>query len=205
MKIYNLFPGSYCSNCYLLVSGEHAAVVDPSASPDVIINKAEELGARLEYIILTHGHFDHITSVDALRDAASIPLYIHEGDAEMLDDGKKNAYYFFFGRDKKYYPAEKVLTHGDRLKLGDEILEIISTPGHSKGSICILNRADKIMITGDTLFAEGYGRFDLYGGDKAELTRSLSSLRQYDRDITIYPGHGGSARLSDALDNLYFI
>ena len=205
MEIYSLFPGSWGSNCYVIISDGHAAVIDPSASAQRIIDFVRETGATLDYIILTHGHFDHIMALDTLRDAANVPAYIHEADAEMLCDGKKNAHYFFFGRDMTYRPAEKVLQHGDRLALGDDVLEIISTPGHSKGSICILNRKDKTMLTGDTIFAESYGRYDLYGGDRATLMSSLASLRQFDRDTVIYPGHGEIARLSYALDNLYFV
>ena len=205
LEIYDLFPGSWGSNCYILISDGHAAVVDPSASAQRIIDFVKSKDATLDYIILTHGHFDHIMALDTLRDTTSIPAYVHKDDAEMLTDGKKNAYYFFFGQDKKYRPAEKVLCHGDKLTLGADTLEIISTPGHSKGSICILCRKDKIMLTGDTIFAESYGRYDLYGGDRTTLMNSLSSFHQYDRDITIYPGHGESAKLSYALDNLYFV
>ena len=187
-------------------SGEkHAAVIDPSTSAKRILDECEGLGARLEYIILTHGHFDHITSLDALREMANVPAYIHEGDAEMLPDGEKNAYTFFFGEDKTYRPAEKTLKDGDVLTLGCDRLEIISTPGHSKGSICISNRQNKILITGDTLFAKGYGRYDLHGGNPKTLAKTLSSMQALDRDLTIYPGHGDSAKLSRALDNLYFV
>ena len=210
LEIYNLFPGSWASNCYLLVSEDeggdkHAAVVDPSTSAKRILDECERLGARLEYIILTHGHFDHITSLDALREMAGVPAYIHMDDAEMLPDGEKNAYTFFFGEDKTYRPAEKTLQDGDILTLGCDSLEIIGTPGHSKGSICILNRQDKTLITGDTLFAEGYGRYDLHGGNPKTLAKTLSSMRTLDRNLTIYPGHGDSEKLGRALDNLYFI
>ena len=208
MDIYNLFPGSWSSNCYVLIAdgnvGErHAAVIDPSASAQRIIDFVEQKGARLEYIIMTHGHFDHIMALDALRDRTGIPAYIHEFDAEMLPDGQKNAYSFFFGQDKSYRPAEKLLKHGDKLALGKEYLEIIYTPGHSRGSICILNNKDKFLLTGDTLFEAGYGRYDLYGGDVQALTRSLLSLRELDEDLTIYPGHGDSEKLGIAIDNLY--
>lgn len=208
MEIYNIFPGSYASNCYVLIADgkdgkRHAAVVDPSASAQRIITLIEEKGAKLEYIVLTHGHFDHIMALDALRDRAAIPAYIHEGDAEMLPDGEKNAYSFFFGEDKQYKPAEKTLKGGDVLRLGDEELEVISTPGHSKGSICLLNKKDKFLITGDTIFAAGYGRYDLYGGDPRVLSNSLRSLSDLDGDLLIYPGHGERETLRRAIKNLY--
>ena len=205
MDIYNLFPGSWASNCYVIISGSHAAVIDPSASAKQITDFIAENGASLDFIMLTHGHFDHLLSLDELRDLTLAPAYIHEYDAEMLSDGKKNAYSIFFGGDMAYREAERTLRSGDTLTLGTETLEIVSTPGHSKGSMCILNKENKILITGDTLFSSGYGRCDLYGGNATTLARSLLSLRELDEDITIYPGHGGTEKLGAALDTLYFI
>ena len=182
MEIYNLFPGSWASNCYILISDGHAAVVDPSASAEKITDFINSKGARLDFIILTHGHFDHLLSLDELRELTNAPAYIHEYDAEMLTDGEKNAYAIFFGKDHAYKPAEKALKNGDTLTLGNEKLEIIATPGHSKGSRCSLNRESKILITGDLL-----------------------SLRELDESLTIYPGHGYTEKLGAALDTLYFM
>ena len=202
MEIYTLSPTSFGSNCYLLISERSAAVVDPSVDADEIVKLAEEKDAKIEYIILTHGHFDHIFSLNTLRDKTSAPACIHKNDAEMLSDGRKNAHSFFFGYEKKWRDAERLLSHGDKIKLGNETLEIISTPGHSKGSICLLC-GDK-LITGDTLFANGYGRYDLHGGDVKELFASLSSLRSLDANLTIYPGHCDSTTLGRALDNVLY-
>ena len=98
--------------------------------------------------------------------------------------------------------AEKLLSDGDKINLGDEVLDVISTPGHSKGSICLLT--NEFIITGDTLFANGYGRYDLHGGDAAQLAGSLRLLRKYDPDLTLYAGHGDEGKLGHALDNVMF-
>ncbi len=206
LEIFNLFPGSWVSNCYVLVAEDkqgkkHAAVIDPSANSEEIVSLTESVGAHLEYIILTHGHFDHIISLDSLREATNTAVYIHRDDAEMLSDGKKNAYKIFFDQDMICRPADKLLLDGDKLTLGDDTLEVISTPGHSKGSICL--KCKDIMITGDTLFAQGYGRYDLHGGNATQLISSLRSFESYDKSITIYPGHGGSCTLGEALDNIF--
>lgn len=198
------------SNCYVLISdgsdgNRHAAVVDPSASAVRIMELILQKNARLDYIVMTHGHFDHIMSLDTLRSISGSPAFIHENDAEMLTDGEKNAYRFFFGQDKVCRPAENLLHDGDKLTLGREELEIILTPGHSKGSICILNQKNGFMLTGDTIFADSYGRFDLYGGDRLTLAKSLSSLHRFNRGLIIYPGHGDSETLGRALDNIYQI
>ena len=202
MEIYCLEPESFGSNCYVLLSGSSAAVVDPSVGANEIADFVAQKGATVERIILTHGHFDHVESLDSLRDLTSAPAYIPKDDAEMLSDGMKNAHSLFFGYNKKWRPAEELLEDGDEIALGDEVIKVISTPGHSKGSICLLC-GDK-LITGDTIFESGYGRYDLYGGNLSQLTDSLSSLRDLDRRLTIYPGHGETALLGEALDTVLY-
>ena len=200
MEIYNLFPGSFGSNCYLLISGDQAAVVDPSADADKILQKAAEMGATLQYILLTHGHFDHICSLDTLRDKTSIPAYIHQGDADMPSDSHKNAFSIFFGQERVYRAPEKILSEGDVLMLGDEQIRVLHTPGHTEGSVCYLC-GESILITGDTLFDRGFGRYDLYGGDPSKLRRSLARFATLDRSLIIYAGHGCPTDLEDAVQN----
>ena len=202
MEIYTLFPKSFGANCYVLISGRSATIIDPAVSTDEILDLVSKKGATLESIILTHGHFDHITSLDDLRDKTNAIAYIHKEDNEMLSDGKKNAHTFFFGFDRHWKNADSLLEDGDEITVGEEKLKVISTPGHSKGSICLLGYG--FMITGDTLFANGYGRYDLHGGDADTLVKSLSSLRKFDKNLTIFPGHGDTAKLGQALDNISY-
>lgn len=202
MEIFTLLPKTFGSNCYILINEGQAAVVDPSIDAHEIIELATQKGAVIKYIILTHGHFDHITALDDLRDMTLAPALIHKYDDEMLGDGRKNAHSFFYGCDKKWRNAERLLSDGDEINLGNETIKVISTPGHSKGSICLLC-GDK-LITGDTIFANGYGRYDLHGGDVNALSASLSSLKDLDPKLTIYPGHGGTALLCDAINNLLY-
>ena len=200
MEIYNLFPGSFGSNCYLLVSGNQAALVDPSADADVILQKVAQKGATLQYILLTHGHFDHICSLDTLREKTGVPAYIHAGDADMPSDAHKNAFAIFFGQERIYRAPEKTLGEGDVLMLGEEQIRVLHTPGHTEGSVCYLC-GKNILITGDTLFESGFGRYDLWGGDPFKLRRSLSRLSTLDHSLIIYAGHGCSTDLGDAVQN----
>ena len=203
LKILTLYPDSFASNTHILISGEHAVVVDPSVDAGRIIDAATNEGAQIEAILLTHGHFDHIFSIDTLRERLGIKLIMHKDDAEMITDGRKNAFYTFFHRDSTYSPADETFDDGYEIAVGEEIVKVIHTPGHSKGSVCYL--CGDSLITGDTLFADGIGRTDLYGGSHSDIIASLDKLAKLDKSIKIYTGHGESTLLGHALDNsLYF-
>ena len=201
MKLIHICPASWGSNCYLLCSDSEAYVIDPSPSTDAILHHASEAGVTVKAILLTHGHFDHILSAQTLRVKTGAPVIIHRADAEMLQDGNKNAYSIFFGQERSFGEADSLMDDGDVLPLGDESLTVMHTPGHSPGSCCFLS--DSFIITGDTLFSKGYGRSDLWGGDMQELESSLQKLSSLSHDLTIYPGHGISSKLGDALSKLY--
>lgn len=197
MEIREVCPYSFGANTYIVASGTHALVVDPAVSVNAIVSAAGELGAQLEAILLTHGHFDHTVAVDTLRDALSIPLYIHSDDAIMLTDGKKNGYYDFYRKECVHRKADILLGDGDVIDLGNERLTVIHTPGHSLGSVCYLG--DGFIVTGDTLFADTIGRCDLFGGSSAQMEVSLERLRTLDGALRIYPGHGAPSLLGSAL------
>ena len=193
MDIIKLNGISYASNTYVLISGSDAAIVDPSV--DIKEINAVLGGAKIRYILLTHGHFDHILKLDSLRCETGAEVCIHQGDADMLKDPALNASEFF-GLDFASLGADRILEDGEILTLGKESIEIISTPGHTPGSVCF-DCGDK-LICGDTLFTSGYGRYDLPGGDAKILFASLKKLADRNDNPMIYPGHGASCALSDA-------
>lgn len=206
MHIVDLFPGSYGSNCYLIEDSGHALIVDPSASASAILRRLREDGCVPDAILLTHGHFDHIMSVDTLRQAEpGLRVCIHEADAPMLTDGDKNAFSLFFGQERAWKEADTLLTDGQTVTVGNATFTVVHTPGHSPGSVCYLCESEGVMITGDTLFADNIGRCDLWQGSYAAIRKSLQSLRAYNGGITIYPGHGDTNKLSRALDNTMYI
>ena len=200
MKIVPICADSYGANTYLLVSGGEAFVVDPTVSVGAIQRAAQSEDSTLKGILLTHGHFDHLFSLDPLRSATNIEAYIHEKDSVMLTDGRLNAFFDFFGKERTYNPAEHLLRGGDILPLGDEKIEVLHTPGHTDGSVCY--RCGDILVTGDTLFADTYGRCDLYSGDISKMRASLRRLASLDGNTVIYPGHGTTERLSHAIDSV---
>ena len=201
MTLIPFYGRSWESNSYLLVGERHAVLIDAGVNATDVLNALASHGAELRYILLTHGHFDHTVSVDLLRKQTGAKLVIHTEDAEMLADAQKSALALFFGTHDTHTPEDLTVQEGDTIPFEDRQIRVIHTPGHSKGSVCYL--LDHMLFSGDTLFDGGYGRYDLHGGDGDVLFRSLRRLRTEDPSLTLYPGHGGSASLADALAKLF--
>ena len=186
------FPvGPVGANCYIF--GDDAArevfVIDPGDEPDRILQALRQLGARPVALVNTHGHFDHIQGVEAVRRETGAPFWIHEAEAEILTHGPARAK-MLFGLDLPPSPApDRWLVEGDRLRVGGLTLTVRHTPGHSPGGVCLLG--DGLVFTGDTLFAGSIGRADLPGADMATLLASIARVLLPLPDETVcYPGHG---------------
>lgn len=197
MKIELLCRGMVESNCYALVDGDEAVLVDAGAHPDDIENAIEKRGLNVRAILLTHGHFDHILGAQGLAEKYRVPVYIHENDEEMLSDGMKNAYSVFFGGQWGEFHGAHTMRDGDVLSIFGEEIEVIHTPGHSEGSVCF--KVGNSLFTGDTVFSRGTGRCDLYSGDTDKIRASIAMLDRLPADTVIYPGHGISCKLGDAM------
>ncbi|RKD34646.1 MBL fold metallo-hydrolase [Thermohalobacter berrensis] len=182
--------GIYGANCYILGDEvtKEAIIVDPGGDVDDIILKIKELDLNVKYIVLTHGHGDHIGGLIELKDKMDATILIHENDEELLIDAEKNLS-SHMSMDNIEIKPDKVLKEGDKLKFGKYEAIIIHTPGHTKGSICI--KVDNNILTGDTLFAGSIGRTDLYGGSFDKIIKSIKEkILIYDDDVKLFPGHG---------------
>ena len=207
MQIFSICPKSFASNTYLLTSKNSALVIDPSVSVNAIAEKLEERNIELKGVLLTHGHFDHIISIDTVRERYNVPVYIHQADACMLTNGYLNGFYLFFQKDCVHNPADILFEDGYKIQLDNEIITVLHTPGHSKGSCCFIFEDYKYgtsLITGDTLFSNSIGRCDLYGGNEAEIETSIKKLSTFDKNSPIYPGHNESSTLGAALENIAY-
>lgn len=175
--------------------GGKAIVVDaPKDSATLLFNSATQQNLTLELIVNTHGHWDHIADNAALQLLTLVPIAIHRLDEPRIQNPKP----VFFHLPFEIPPtkAGKYLEAGDILEVGDLRFEIIFTPGHTEGGICLYERNEKILFSGDTLFAGSVGRVDLPGGDWDTLMRSIQKeLLALPDGITVYPGHGPSTTI----------
>lgn len=195
MKIVTKPLGMIQANCYLLVSEQNRVLVlDPGGDAGAIIRYLEQNSLTLGAILLTHGHHDHIAAVWDLLDYEQVPVYVPEQDLEMLEDISLSLcgmapLYFHYEKGVSYHTVQD----GDVVKLDEISLQVIHTPGHTKGSSCYLGEG--ALFTGDTLFEGSVGRTDLYGGSYPVLKASLEKLAALPQDYTVYPGHGGATTL----------
>ena len=198
MKIIPLTLGELETNCYILVDEEtmEAAVIDPADEAETIRDAVENLGATLRYILLTHGHRDHTLAAPALHEMfPDAAVYIHE-----LDKGCVGIYRY--PMDELIGDALKFYDEGDTLPLGTLTVEVLLTPGHTGGSVCL--KCGKALFTGDTLFAGSMGRIDLPGAQPEKMMSSLARLKKLDGDYDVYPGHMGASTLErERQYNLY--
>ncbi|SMC54600.1 MBL fold metallo-hydrolase [Papillibacter cinnamivorans] len=197
MLIQSLQVGEIGTNCYLLMdeATHEAAVIDPGDEAPRILRMAKDAGATVKYILLTHGHFDHTLGVEGVQKATGATVYIHRGDA--VPKGSS------FMRGYPAGPETVFYDEGTKLPLGNLTIEVMHTPGHSRGS-CVLRCGD-VLFTGDTLFRDSCGRTDLPGGSYGEILRSLKRLAQLEGDYKVYPGHEGFSDLDYERRNNYYM
>ena len=188
MEVKVLQVGPIGTNCYILEDekARAAAIIDPGDEAGRILQVIEDDGVDVKYILLTHGHYDHTTAVPQLHKALpQAEIYIHRADA----NGAGSQLFPLAGQ----IPDLKFYDEGDTLALGDMTIQVLHTPGHSKGSVTL--KVGDVLFCGDTLFAGSCGRTDLAGGSYAEIMASLKKLGQLPGDYHVCPGHDVTSTL----------
>lgn len=196
MKIKRIQAGMYAANCYIVYSEDEikeAVIIDPGGDYESIIKEVKNNELSVKWIVLTHGHGDHIGAVNAIKKYFNVPIMIHKDDKEMVKDSALNLSVNMSMGGISFEP-DQLLSDGDKIDFGDSHLTVIHTPGHTKGGICLYSPG--VLITGDTLFEGSIGRTDLFGGNYDSLMRGIKNkLLQLPEDTVIYPGHGGQSTL----------
>ncbi|MGN1333575.1 MAG: MBL fold metallo-hydrolase [Anaerovoracaceae bacterium] len=181
MKIKRYVGGSLESNGYIISNRSKGScyIIDPGYEPKKFIDYIEDEGLKLLGIILTHHHYDHVGGASRIRDYFVVPVMMHEKDAFVYKG-----------------TVDRQFSDGDVLNLDGETLQIFNTPGHTRGSICILSEKSKVVFTGDTIFDTDLGRTDLEDGSPDEMKESCRNvIDRWSNEYTIYPGHDGSATM----------
>lgn len=189
----------YAANCYLLSSANQFAVVDPSVSYAEAANSVYIPSGALKYIFITHAHFDHILEIDSWVKETGATVIVSVYDKSALSNPALNCYSLFLGSQSGYFGNVTTVNEGDALLLGDDVIEVMSLPGHTPG--CVAYKCGNDILVGDTLFAFGFGRYDLPGGDFESLKASLKRLLSLNEETVIYPGHGEMSNIGKIRKN----
>ncbi|MGN1016442.1 MAG: MBL fold metallo-hydrolase [Faecousia sp.] len=185
LTLHTLTLGAYQTNCYILHREDSSScvVIDPGYTPEVILDFLEGQGLTLEAILLTHGHFDHVGAVRDLAAETGCKVYLNPDDLSMPPRLTAGPLYY-----------TDPYSEGDSLCPAGISFRVLSTPGHTPGSVCLI--ADNYLFSGDTLFAGSCGRTDLPGGSTRAIRKSLRRLAELPQDYSVHPGHGESTTLA---------
>lgn len=195
MRVETLVSGGFEENTYLLSDGKDAYVIDPGIDASAIHSVIYNLHSTLKYVLLTHGHYDHIIGAQALN----APIYAHEGEKALIESGTVNLSAYITGKEISLKSVNYI--KGVKAEMGG--FEFYHTPGHTAGSMVI--KAGDALFTGDTLFYDTVGRTDVPTGDSRLLRASLKVFDGFDKGLTCYPGHGEPFKLGDAFKVNYFL
>ena len=198
LKVTTLTFPCFSANCYLVTdeSTDESLLIDPGSYGDRQRDFIKSQGVEsLKYILLTHGHFDHMIGVERFRNALGGEVVIHQADADKISSAV-GSLYSRFEREIPFAEATADITvkDGDSLPFGGGEIEVIHTPGHTKGCVCY--KIGDCLFTGDTLFRGSIGRTDFPDSNQNEMLASLKKLYSIEGDFKVYPGHEGTSTLS---------
>lgn len=188
--VERIIVGKYAVNCFLVMCDEtkEGIIIDPGAQASLIDREIKKHQMVVKYIVLTHGHGDHIGAVEELKALYNVPVIAAEDEDDLLQSPEYNASDRICDHPISFQ-ADHYIRDNESMTFGEKTMKFITTPGHTKGGMCIL--IDDHLFTGDTLFNRSVGRTDLYGGNHQALIASIAfKLLRLDDDIRVYPGHG---------------
>ena len=189
MTLRTLCLGELDTNCHIVWGDNRVAmVVDPADEADKILSLIKDEKLSVAAVVLTHVHFDHLLAAEEVCAATGAPLCIGKGDEDALSDPIRNLSGVFQMCPSVCLQADKLLSDGDVLPIGDLSFGVLETPGHTPGCICLMG--EDVLFAGDTLFYDSIGRVDFPGSDVPSMIASLRRLMALPADLRVYSGHG---------------
>lgn len=191
MDILSYPLGQMQANCYFVIQDKQCILIDPADSADFILEEISRRNLELVGLVATHGHFDHVMAVGEIQlSFPDIPFYINSEDMFLIKRLEETAKYFLGFEPHVIKPKKFAELKEGTMHIGNIQFEVLSTPGHTPGSVSLYFRKEAIIFSGDTLFNGGVGRYDFSYSDKNELKRSVQRLLDLPEFTKIYPGHG---------------
>lgn len=190
MRIHSLTVGSMAVCCYIVACEEtgKGIIIDPGGNEAEILARCTDEQVKVEYIVNTHGHPDHVCGNARIKAATGAAIVMHAADAEFFARSEVQQYFSMLGLEASP-PVDQTVKDNDLITFGNQVLRVLHTPGHTPGGICLYQAPN--LFTGDTLFVGGLGRSDFPGGDTTALMRSIHErLLTLPDDTVVWPGHG---------------
>ena len=205
LQVHQLTLGPLQTNCYIVYDegSKEGVVVDPADQGESIVQLIQGNNWKINQILLTHGHYDHIGGIGPIKEQLDADIYIHKKDADILTDSKKNLA-VFLGGDDTTYTADQFLSEGQSFRLGSGKLDVLHTPGHTPGGVCFVG--DHFVVVGDTLFQNSVGRTDFPYASDTQLIQSIQEkLFILSDEFVVYPGHGPATTIGrERRENPFF-
>jgi glyoxylase-like metal-dependent hydrolase (beta-lactamase superfamily II) len=206
MEIHHITLGPVQTNCYIVGNEEtkEAVIIDPADEGAYLAKRVHSLGYDLKAILLTHGHFDHMTGAEALKEASGAEIYCSQEEAKLMADPKLNC--GGMAGQKVSLTPDHFFADGEKLTFAGITFEVLFTPGHTSGGVCFYVEKEKVVFSGDTLFQESVGRTDLPTGNGRRLIKSIQEkLMPLADDVVVYPGHGEETTIGYERQHNYYL